>query len=82
MDEQELQTLITKIYALKTDEVSGEFSAGVDAAKEIIAAMIQEQKDRERMRKLEEELAALRTKYQTNELAVPKKRGRKPKAAL
>ena len=79
MDELELQTLVVKIDALKTEEVSAEFAAGVDAAKEVIAAVIQEQKDRDRMRQLEEELAQLRMKYQSSEPAALKKRGRKPK---
>lgn len=79
MDEQELQNLITKIDALKTGEVSVEFAAGVDAANGVLAAVIQEQKDRRRMLQLEDELAQLRMKYHASEPAAPKKRGRKPK---
>lgn len=79
MDEQQLQTIITKIDALKTEGVSVEFASGVDAAKEVIAAVIQEQKDRERIQQFEEELAQLRMKYQTSEPTASKRRGRKPK---
>ena len=82
MDEPQLQTIIDKIEALKTENVPAEFAAGVDAARDVVAAVIQEQADRKRMQQLEEELAQLRMKYQPSEPAVPKKRGRKPKQTL
>jgi hypothetical protein len=80
MNSKQLNHLIGRIDALKTPETSAEFQAGVDAAKEIINAIVQEALDQERMQKLEAELNQLRAKYSDTGQAAPKRRGRKPKA--
>ena len=81
MNARQLKELVAQIEALKTPETSAEFQAGVDAAKAIINTVVQAVLDRERMQKLEAELAALRAKYPTDGQTAPKRRGRKPKAA-
>ena len=73
--------LLAQIEALKTADTSAEFHAGVNAAKEIVNTIVQEALDRERIQKLEVELAELRTKYSIDGQAAPKRRGRRPKAA-
>jgi hypothetical protein len=78
---RQLKDLLEQIEALKTSETSAEFQAGVDAAKGIISTLVQEALDRERIQKLEAELAELRAKYSVDGQPAPKRRGRKPKAA-
>ena len=80
MNARQLKDLVAQIEALKTLETSAEFQAGVDAAKELINTVVKETLDRERMQKLEAELAELRAKYSDTTQAAPKRRGRKPKA--
>jgi hypothetical protein len=79
MDSKQLKTLISQIEALKTSDKSADFNAGVSAAQAVITTILQEAADRERMQKLESELAELRAKYPSPELATFQKRGRKPK---
>ena len=81
MNTRQVKDLLTQIEALKTSETSAEFQAGVDAAKGIINSIVQEALDRERMQKLEAELAELRAKYAVDGQPAPKRRGRRPKAA-
>lgn len=81
MKTRQLKELLEQIEALKTAETSAEFQAGVDAAKGIVNTIVQEALDRERIQKLETELAELRAKYPADGPAAPKRRGRKPKAA-
>jgi hypothetical protein len=78
MNTKQLKDVIAQIEALKTPESSADYQAGVDAAKAVVNTIVQESLDRERMQKLEQELAELRAKYPDQ--AAPKKRGRKPKA--
>lgn len=80
MNTKQLKDLVAQIEALKTPETSAEFQAGVDAAKELVNTVVKETLDRERMQKLEAELAELRAKYSDAVQAAPKRRGRKPKA--
>jgi hypothetical protein len=82
MDTKQLKGLLTQIEALKTPDTTEEFQAGVDAAKNVISAIVQEAADLERIQKLEAELAALRSKYPSDMQPAPKKRGRKPKSAV
>jgi hypothetical protein len=80
MTTRQLKELLDRIEGLKSTNPSAEFQAGVDAAKGILDAVVQETLDRERIQKLEAELAALRAKY-PDEQATPKRRGRRPKNA-
>jgi hypothetical protein len=82
MDTKQLKALLSQIEALKTPDTTAEFQAGVDAAQAVISSIVQEASDRERMQKLEADLAALRAKYPSDSQAAPKKRGRKPKSAV
>ena len=79
MNSRQLKDLLTKIEDLKTPESSADFQAGVDAAYELVSTTAQETIDRERIQKLEAELAELRAKYSEDGQATPKRRGRKPK---
>lgn len=81
MNAKQLKELIGQIEALKTSSTSAEFQAGVDAAKEVVDGIVQQALDRERIQKLEAELAALRARYPVEGQAAPKRRGRKPKSA-
>ena len=78
MNTKQLKDVLSQIEALKTLDTTPEFQAGVDAAQAVIATVIQEASDRERIQKLEAELAQLRAKYPSDQVT-PKKRGRKPK---
>jgi hypothetical protein len=82
MDTKQLKAVLSQIEALKTPDTSADFRAGVDAAQAIISGIFQEAVDRERMQKLEADLAALRAKYPSDTQEAPKKRGRKPKSAV
>lgn len=80
MNAKQLKDLVAQIESLKTPDTSTEFQAGVDAAKELINTVVQEALDRERIQKLEAELAELRAKYP--DMSQPRKRrGRRPKNA-
>jgi hypothetical protein len=68
-----------QVEALKTPASSAEFQAGVEAAKAVVATLVQEALDRERIQTLEQELAALRANYPEAAAPAAKKRGRKPK---
>ena len=81
MNSRQLKDILRQIEALKTPETSADFHAGVDAAHAIVSTIVQEALDRERMEKLEQELAELRAKYQADDQPAPKRRGRRPKAA-
>jgi hypothetical protein len=81
MNSRQLKEVIAQMEALKTPESSGDFQAGVDAAKAVVNTIVQEALDRERIQKLEQELAELRAKYPSTDAAAPKRRGRKPKQA-
>ena len=81
MDTKQLKELIGQMTALKTADSSEEFQAGVEAAISVLDAVVQEAQDRERIQKLEAELAALRAKYPGENQATPKRRGRRPRAA-
>lgn len=81
MNARQLKDLLGQIDALKTPETSAEFQAGVDAAKALVQTIAQEAIDRERIQKLEAELAALRAKYAANGQPALRRRGRRPKAA-
>jgi hypothetical protein len=80
MNAKQLKDLVAQMDALKTPDTSAEFQAGVDAAKELVNTVVKETLDRERMHKLEAELAELRAKYPDATQVAPKRRGRKPKA--
>jgi hypothetical protein len=82
MTTRQLRDLLDQMEALKGADTSAEFQAGVDAAKAILSNVVQETMDRERMEKLEAELAALRAKYGVSDQAAPKRRGRRPKALI
>jgi hypothetical protein len=82
MTTKELKDVLAKIEALKTPATTADFRAGVDAAQAVISVIVQEAVDRERMQKLEADLAALRAKYPSDFQEAPKKRGRKPKSAV
>jgi hypothetical protein len=79
MNTKQLKDLIDRMDALKTGDTSGEFQAGVDAAKGVLEHVMQEAIDRDRMQKLESELAELRSRYGDTGQAEPKRRGRKPR---
>lgn len=79
METKQLKGVINQIEALKTSDKSKDFIEGVSAAQAVITNLLQEAADRERMQKLEAELAELRAKYPSTDQAEPKKRGRKPK---
>ena len=81
MKTRQLKELLEQIEALKTAETSAEFQAGVDAAKGIVNTIVQEALDRERIQKLETELAELRAKYALDNQPTAKRRGRRPKTA-
>lgn len=81
MNTRQLKDILKQIEALKTPETSAEYQAGVDAAYAVISAIVQEAQDRERIQKLEAELAQLRAKYPDAAQPAPKRRGRRPKAA-
>ncbi|HXF61129.1 MAG TPA: hypothetical protein VNK95_05900 [Caldilineaceae bacterium] len=81
MNTRQLRDLVAQIEALKTPGTSAEFQAGVDAAKELINNVVQEALDRERIQKLEAELAELRAKYPDATQPIRKRRGRRPKSA-
>jgi hypothetical protein len=76
---RQLKELLEQIEALKTAETSAEFQAGVDAAKGIVNTIVQEALDRERIQKLEAELAELRAKYALDNQPTAKRRGRRPR---
>jgi len=78
---KQLKDVVKQMEALKTAEGSADFKAGVDAALNVVNAVVQAAIDRERMQQLEAELAELRAKYAVNDETAPKKRGRKPKGA-
>ena len=80
MNAKQLKDLVAQLETLKTPNTAVEFHAGVDAAKAIINTVVKETLDREKMQKLEAELAELRAKYAEPGQAAPKRRGRKPKA--
>lgn len=80
MDTKQLKDFLRQMATLKSPDKSADFNAGVDAAMNIVNSVVQEAADRDRMRQLETELAQLRNKY-VNPDVMPKKRGRKPKAA-
>lgn len=79
MDSKQLKDVLAQIEELKTSQTSEEFRAGVDAAKQILAAAVEEAMDLERLQKLEQEIAQLKAKYADKTPAAPKRRGRKPK---
>jgi hypothetical protein len=79
MNAKQLKDVLAQIEALKTPTSSSEFQAGVEAAKAVVATLVQEALDREGIQKLEQELAALRAKYPESAAPVAKQRGRKPK---
>jgi hypothetical protein len=79
MNVKQWKDVLAQIEALKTPAASAEFQAGVDAAKAVVSTIVQEALDRERMQKLEQELADLRAKYPDNGATMPKKRGRRSK---
>ena len=81
MNAKQLKALLEQIEVLKTSETSADFQAGVDAAKALVQTIAQEAIDRERMQKLEAELAELRARYSTDGQPAPTRRGRRPKAA-
>ena len=81
MNTKQLKDVLSQIEALETLDRTPEFQAGVDAAQAVISTVMQEATDRERIQKLEAELAQLRAKYPSDSQAAPKKRGRKPKDA-
>lgn len=81
MDTKQLKDFLRQMMTLKSPDKSADFNAGVDAAMNIVNSVVQEAADRDRMRQLETELAQLRNKY-VNPDVMPKKRGRKPKAAI
>lgn len=80
MDTKQLKDFLRQMATLKSPDKSADFNNGVDAAMNIVNSVVQEAADRERMRQLETELTQLRNKY-VNTDVMPKKRGRKPKAA-
>jgi Zn-dependent oligopeptidase len=80
MNSKQLRELIDQIEALKSANPSAEFQAGVDAAKALVQGIAQTAIDRERIQKLEAELAQLRSKYPEPAAATPKRRGRRPKS--
>jgi hypothetical protein len=80
MNTKQLKDVLRQIEALKTPNTSADFQAGVDAAYAVVNTIVQEALDRERMQKLETELARLRMKYPVDGQSAPKRRGRKPKA--
>jgi hypothetical protein len=79
MNSKQLKDLLSQIEGLKTLDTTPEFQAGVDAAQAVISTVMQEALDRERIQKLEAELAQLRAKYPDSGTTPQKKRGRKPK---
>ena len=79
MDAKQLRTIISLVEAVKSLDKSEDFNAGVAAAQMVINNLLQEAADRERMQKLEAELAELRAKYPSTDQIEPKKRGRRPK---
>jgi len=79
VETKQLKTIIGQVEALKSPDKSEDFNTGVAAAQTVISNLLQEAADRERMQKLETELAELRAKYLSTEQAEPKKRGRRPK---
>ncbi len=79
MDTKQLKTIISQVEALKSPDKSEDFNAGVSAVQTVITNLLQEAADRERMQKLETELAELRAKYPSGGQTEPKKRGRRPK---
>lgn len=79
MNTRQLKDLVAQIEALKTPGTSAEFQAGVDAAKELLNNVVQEALDRERIQKLEAELAELRARYPDMSQPTRKRRGRRPK---
>ena len=81
MNSRQLKDLLRQIEALKTPDASADFQAGVDAAYAVVDAVVQEALDRERIQKLEAELAELKAKYQFDGQPAPKRRGRRPKTA-
>jgi ABC-type Fe3+-citrate transport system substrate-binding protein len=81
MTTRQLKDLLDQMEGLKSTNPSAEFQAGVDAAKGVLDAVVQETLDRERIQKLEAELSALRAKYPAEGQAMPKRRGRRPKNA-
>jgi hypothetical protein len=81
MNTRQLRDLVAQIDALKSPGTSSEFQAGVDAAKELINNIVQEALDRERIQKLEAELAELRARYPDAAQPMRKRRGRRPKNA-
>jgi hypothetical protein len=81
MNTRQLKALLEQIEGLKTSETSADFQAGVDAAKALVQTIAQESIDRDRMQKLEAELAELRTRYPVDGQPASKRRGRRPKAA-
>jgi hypothetical protein len=82
MDSKQLKALLDQLEALKPTNLAEGFSAGIDAAKEMLGGVIQKALDNERIQKLEAELSELRAKYGMGEAPKPKKRrGRKPKSA-
>jgi hypothetical protein len=80
MNAKQLKDVVAQVEALKTPDASAEFQAGVDAAREVFGRLVQEALDRERIQKLETELAQLRARYPDAESVAPKRRGRRPKA--
>jgi hypothetical protein len=81
MNSRQLKDILKQIEALKTPDASVDFQAGVDAAYAVVDAIVQEALDRERIQKLEAELAELKAKYEIDSQPAPKRRGRRPKAA-
>jgi cytochrome c553 len=77
---KQLKELLAQIEALKSADRSTEFNAGVDAAAAIVNGIVQEALDRDKIQKLEAELAELRSKYPDTVPNAPKRRGRRPKA--
>ncbi len=77
---KQLKELLAQIEALKNPDQSAEFHAGVDAAAAIVNGIVQEALDRDKIQKLEAELAELRSRYPDAAPNAPKRRGRRPKA--
>lgn len=82
MNVKQLKEVLAQMEALKMPSSSAEFQAGVDAAKAVVQRIVQEALDRERMQKLEQELAELRARYADGGASAPKKRGRRSKQAI
>jgi hypothetical protein len=80
MNSRQLKDLLTQLDSLKRAETSSDYQAGVDAAQTLIERVLQEALDRERIQKLEAELAELRAKYPDTSQATPKRRGRRAKS--